>query len=147
MPQIFLNHLIQCIVNLLRLSGILGRWKCSLEAIAYGNVNEFFHVKLYDSLDSVRNTHVCYLWSHEHYIIHTYWIIINICMAKITRNERKTTCDNASFPCESMNSHASFQSTQVYDTNVCVFHRWPCGIYIEPHVNDNFKYITTWSHI
>jgi len=71
----------------------------------------------------------------------------HMCMAKTIRYEHKTTCDNASFTCESLNLHASVRSTQVCDLNVCVFHRWPCGIYIEPHVDDNLKNIITWSHM
>jgi len=118
-----------------------------LHAHPYGNVNVFLCEIMWIACE--RPKYTCVLleitWkSHNTHILKNNY---HMCMAKITRNEHKTTCDNASFTCESLNLHASVRNTQVCDLNVCVFHGWPCGIHIEPHVDDNLKYIITWSHL
>jgi len=86
------------------------------------------------------------------YITHTLKNKHHMFKAEISRNKHKTTCGNASYECESLNSPVSVRNTQVCDLNVCVFCRWQCEIYIEhgvrninPHVQINpygsFQYI------
>jgi len=72
----------------------------------------------------------------------------HVCLAEFTGNERYTLqCITymriTEFTCE-------YPKCTSMWLNLCVFHRWPCGFYIEPHVDDNlntYNHVIKWTHV